>query len=198
MHDILDDSFMGDLKGTARLTGVAILSALVVVFDYSLKFSGLKIPFPWMPFLKFDFTGVPIAFAVFLYGISSGAFTSIVACFAIVLRSGDLVGAAMKGLAEFSTVLGIKISFYLPNRLRNVTSYIVGIFLRIVVMSVMNLIILPAYYGIPLNAAVKMLPMLGLFNALQGLLTVTLGNLLYGAYTKRVFITPQASNKSSL
>jgi len=34
---------------TARLTGTAILAALVLVFDYTLKYSGRKIPFPWVP-----------------------------------------------------------------------------------------------------------------------------------------------------
>ncbi len=36
------------------------MAALVIVFDYTLKYSGMKIPFPWYPNLKFDFTGVPI------------------------------------------------------------------------------------------------------------------------------------------
>ena len=39
----------------------AMLSALVVVLDYGLEFSDLRIPFPWLPILKFDFTGVPVA-----------------------------------------------------------------------------------------------------------------------------------------
>ena len=77
-----------------------MLAALVVVFDYTLKFSGLKIPFPWLPFLKFDFTGVPITLSLLLYGLSSGATTSILACLAILVRSGDLVGATMKAIAE--------------------------------------------------------------------------------------------------
>jgi len=69
------------IKGvkTAKLTGTAILAALVIIFDYSLKFSGLKIPFPWMPFLKFDFTGVPIVVSFLLFGTSSSAITSTIA-----------------------------------------------------------------------------------------------------------------------
>ncbi len=92
-----------------------MLAALVVVFDYALKFSGLKIPFPWLPFLKFDFTGVPIALALLLYGLSSGATTSVVASLAILARSGDLVGATMKAIVEFSTVSGIAICLRLPS-----------------------------------------------------------------------------------
>jgi len=171
---------------TRRLTGTAILAALVVVFDYCLKFSGLKIPFPWLPLLKFDFTGVPIALSVLLYGLYSGATTSIVASLAILARSGDLVGAIMKGIAEFVTVLGIAIGLYLPGRWRRGVSAIPGVALRIATMSVTNLIVLPAYYGMPYNVTVGLLPMIGVFNAIQGTLSVSLGYLLYTAYVRRV------------
>ena len=118
---------MGGVGGrTAELTGTAILAALVVVFDYTLKFSGLKIPFPWLPFLKFDFTGIPIILSLFLHGLSSGATTSVVAFLAIVARSGDLVAAGMKGLAEFSTVLGMSVGLYFPGRFRKVCPFSPG------------------------------------------------------------------------
>lgn len=175
-----------------RLTGTAILSALVVVFDYALKFSGLKIPFPWMPFLKFDFTGVPIVVSLLLYGLSSAATTSVVACLAIVARSGDLVGGSMKSLAEFSTVLGIEACIWLAGK-RDLkalyvkgASVVVGVFTRSIIMGVANLAVLPIYYGTLFSVAVGMLPLLVVFNAIQGGMTVLLGYFLYEAYTKRV------------
>ena len=61
---------MGKQNRTVVLTGTAIMAALVIVFDYTLKYSGLKIPFPWYPNLKFDFTGVPIVMSLFMYGFS--------------------------------------------------------------------------------------------------------------------------------
>jgi riboflavin transporter FmnP len=188
--------WMQNMRGaggsTARLTGTAILAALVVVFDYALKFSGLKIPFPWMPFLKFDFTGVPIVVSLLLFGLSSGATTSIVACLGIVARSGDLVGGAMKSIAEFSTILGIAAGLYIGGRLglggnfRRLLSVTVGVATRIAVMSLWNLIILPFYYGLPFSSAVGMLPLLGVFNGIQGTITASLGYLLYEAYVLRV------------
>lgn len=171
---------------TRRLTGTAILAALVVVFDYGLKFSGLKIPFPWLPILRFDFTGVPIVLSLSLYGVSSAATTSIVACLAILARSGDLVGATMKAIAEFSTVLGIAIGLRLPSRWRMGVSVVAGLALRVVVMSMGNLIVFPAYYAMPYNVTVGLLPMIGVFNAIQGTLTVLLGYLLYEAYVRRI------------
>jgi hypothetical protein len=111
--------------------------------------------------------------------------TSIVACFAIVIRSGDLVGASMKAIAEFSTVLGIGIALRLTRRFKVIASLFVGLILRITAMSVMNIIVLPIYYGLSFIVAVQMLPMLGIFNAIQGAVTIVLGILLYEAYVRR-------------
>jgi riboflavin transporter FmnP len=94
-------------RDTVRLVGTAILAAMVIVFDYTLKYSGLKIPFPWMPFLKFDFTGVPIMISLFMFGLPSAVSTSLAALLGIIARSGELVGATSKALAELSTALGI-------------------------------------------------------------------------------------------
>jgi riboflavin transporter FmnP len=178
--------------GTARLTGTAILAALVIVFDYALKFSGLKIPFPWMPFLKFDFTGVPIVVALLLFGLASSANTSAVASLGIVARSGDLIGGAMKGIAELSMVVGMAAGLYLAERIsssrviRMAGMLAVGVVTRILVMSVWNLLVLPNFYGVPLNATIGMLPLLALFNAMQGAMTVALGYTLHEAYVRRV------------
>lgn len=55
---------------------------------------------------------------------------------------------------------------------------ITGVSSRIVIMSVWNLIVLPNYYGMPFGAVVGMLPLLGIFNGIQGTLTAFLGYLL--------------------
>ena len=177
---------------TARLTGTALLAAMVVVFDYALKYSGLKIPFPWMPFLRFDFTGVPIVVSLLLYGWPSSAFTSLAGTLGIVVRSGELIGGAMKGVAEFSTTAGMAVGLHVSRRTgmsgnaAKALSVIVGLVSRILVMSGWNLVILPAYYGIPYNAAVGMLYPLGIFNSMQGAISTLLGYALYEAYTRRV------------
>lgn len=171
---------------TRRFTGTAMLAALVVVFDYTLKFSGLKIPFPWLPMLKFDFTGIPIALSLLLFGLSSGATTSIIASLAIIVRSGDVVGATMKAIAEFSTVLGMAAGLRLPSRWKIIVSVVAGLALRVVTMSMANLIILPAYYGMSHDVTVGLLPMIGIFNATQGTITVLLGYFLNEAYVRRV------------
>ncbi len=66
------------------------MGALVVVFDYVMKFSGFKIPFTWLPFLNFDFTGIPIFLSYTIFGLPSAIVTSFVAFFAILVHNPKL------------------------------------------------------------------------------------------------------------
>jgi len=128
----------------------AVLGALVVVFDYAMKFSGLKIPFPPLTYLKFDFTGIPIVLSLLLSCILSGTATSTVAALAILARSGDAVSAFMKGLAEFATVIGMYAANVLLNKrpkLAKPASFVTGSAARVAVMAIANLIILPNFRG---------------------------------------------------
>jgi len=170
------------VKNSTILTGNAILSALVIIFDYSMKISGLKIPFPWLPYLKFDFTGVPIVLSTLLFGLPSGATTSAVALLAILLRSGDPVGASMKALAEFSTIAGMALSFKWSNKeakLDKALSSILGVSSRSLIMFFANLVVLPLYYQIPQPAVILASPLVIAFNLIQGLISIILGYFLY-------------------
>jgi len=177
---------------TARLTGTAILVALVLVFDYTLKYSGLKIPFPWFPDLKFDFTGVPIALSLLMYGLPSATTTSLVAGLGIFARSGNLISALMKTAAELSTVVGFWLGLYLA-RVSNVegfkskiAAYSGGLLCRVVVMSVANIVVLPNFWGVPLEVAYGLMPLIAGFNVAQGLISLGLGGYLYDAVEKRL------------
>ena len=174
------------MRMTVRLTGTAMLAALVMVFDYGLKLSGLRIPFPWLPFLKFDFTGVPITLSLLLYGLASGTTTSIVALVGIFARSGDVVGAAMKAIAEFATVLGMAVGLRFSGRWVKSLSMFIGIILRLVATTISNLLVLPVYYGMSNSVVIGLLPMIGAFNIVQGIISVFLGYLLYEGYVKRI------------
>jgi riboflavin transporter FmnP len=179
-------------RDTVRLVGTAILAAMVIVFDYTLKYSGLKIPFPWMPFLKFDFTGVPIMISLFMFGLPSAVTTSFAALLGIIARSGEIIGATSKAVAELSTALGIAVGMRLIGD-RDIKNVIIkgafatfGLLSRVVVMSLWNIVVLPNYQGIPYNIVVSLLPMLGVFNAMQGAISTLLGYTLYELYTRRV------------
>ncbi len=169
---------------TREVTGTAILSALVVVFDYALKFAGIKIPFPIFPILKFDLDGIPIVLSLLLYGPYSAVTTCFVALIAILARSGDALSASMKALAEFATVLGM-IPFYKinSNRLRGL-AVIPGMATRVVIMIVATLATWPLLFK-SLNAVVAFLPFSALFNAVAAMISVAGGFLVYEALSKR-------------
>lgn len=169
---------------TREITGTAILSALVVVFDYVLKFAGIKIPFPIFPILKFDLDGIPIVLSLLLYGPYSAVTTCFVAFVAIVARSGDALSASMKALAEFATVLGMIPLYRInSNRLRWL-AVVPGIVTRVVVMIVATLAAWPLLFK-SLNAVIAFIPFSALFNAVAAVICIVGGFLIYEALSRR-------------
>ena len=180
---------MGKRNSTARLTGTAILAALVIVFDYALRYSGLKIPFPWYPNLKFDFTGVPIIMSLFMYGFPSAITTSMIAGLGILARSGNYVSASMKVFAELSTVFGLQLGIRIQSKGDDGTNYltwVLGLASRVIIMTAVNLYVLPNAWHIPMEVTIGLLPLIGIFNVIQGLVTIGFGHFLVGAVKTRL------------
>ncbi|MFC1803329.1 hypothetical protein ACFL0D_05110 [Thermoproteota archaeon] len=182
---------MSEQGNTVKLSGTAILAALVIVFDYTLKYSGLKIPFPWYPNIKFDFTGIPIALSLFLYGFPPSVMTSLVAGVGIVARSGNLISSSMKVAAEISTVAGIHLSRPIGKdgqiKARSkYLSWITGIISRILVMNLVNLYVLSNVYHVPNQAIVGLLQLIAVFNAIQGAINIGLGYFIFEAVRSRL------------
>jgi len=102
----------------------------------------------------------------------------------IVARSGNVISASMKVFAELSTVIGLHIS---RNILKSPQlSWALGLIARVAIMSVVNLYLLPNVYGVPYSATMGLLPLIGLFNIIQGLIAIALGHFLYVAIRKRL------------
>jgi hypothetical protein len=103
----------------------------------------------------------------------------------------------MKGIAEFSTILGIFMGLYIIKRYKKAISVVFGVLLRVLTMSLTNILVLPSFYGIPYAVVLDLLPMIGVFNAIQGIITVLIGYVLYEAFIKRVPTYPVwISNKT--
>ena len=177
---------------TRTLAGTAVLGALVVVFDYTMKYSALKIRFPWLPFLKFDFTGIPIVLSFLLFGLMSGVTTSTVAFLAILGRSGDVIGSSMKGLAELSTILGMALGLMLlknPTKFRKPASFVLGISSRSLIMVCTNLILIftgvLTLYGPYAEIPVIVSLLVGAFNAIQGSISILGGYFIHEAVMRR-------------
>jgi len=174
------------------LASIALLGAVVFVLDWTFKIAGLKIPFPFPPLhiLKFDFMGIPMLLAYFLFGLPAGIVTSLVAFLSISFRSS--FSGFMKFLAEFATIVGV----YIVLRARKPTSdklkilaMISGIIVRVALMDIVNVLLLPifvpAFYPTHM-AVVVLLPLFSLFNIIQGSISIFGGFLLYEAVIRRL------------
>jgi riboflavin transporter FmnP len=168
---------------TRWITGTAVMSALVVVFDYALKFSGIKIPFPLLPILKFDLDGVPIVLALFLYGPYSSIVTCFVAFAAILARSGAVLSASMKALAEFSTILGLLPLYKINPKGFRVVAVFSGALSRVAIMVLANLAVWPLIFK-TWEAAVAFVPFLAAFNAAAAVISISGGYIVYRALAK--------------
>ena len=181
---------------TKTLAGIIVLAALVVIFDYAAKSYGLKIPFPWFPTLKFDFTGIPIVLSLLLYGLVPGAFTSAIAVLAILIRSVNIVSSLMKGLAEFSTVIGMFFGLKMA-RFRLPVAYFLGVLVRVVIMTIANLALICMGLLTYSNTLLIFVLLTGIFNVIQGTISIVCGYLIYAAVKKRVpALTEEATAKS--
>lgn len=189
---------------TKILAGTTILAALAVVLDYAQKYSSLKIPFPWLPQLKFDFTGIPIVLSTLLFGFVPGLITCLVASLAILARSGSVVSSSMKGLAEFSTILGIIVSVRLFGKFSVMRSCTLGTGVRVIIMLVANFALV--YAGImPLDQTFLNTPLIwgvlvGVFNFLQGGLSAFGGYFFYETIRRRVpnLVEPQTGRARNI
>lgn len=119
----------------------AIFSALAVM----LTMTNLTIPFPLLPYLKFDFSEIPVTLSFFLVGPQYALLTTAIYWVVLTIRAGDILGPAMKGAAVASMIIGFWIASKVTNRKRAnsikslmISGLIVGVLLRVIVMSVFN------------------------------------------------------------
>ncbi|MGC8849328.1 MAG: hypothetical protein ACP5K1_05895 [Candidatus Bathyarchaeia archaeon] len=166
--------------------GTAALGALAMVFDLTFWVLRVKIPFPIFPRLKFDLDGVPVVLALLMYGPSSSVTVSLILFLVISFR--DPLSGFMKGLAEASTALGMAILYSRGFKGARILSILSGVAIRVSVMSLGNLLILPAASILSLEAVSGILPFIAAFNAAAGIVSALGGWLIYMELTRR---TPQ-------
>lgn len=121
---------------------IVVFSALALV----LTFSRLEIPYPLMPYLKFDFAEVPVMLALLSGGLIPGLATSIIHWIGLSLARGWVLGPLMKFLAVSPTVLGSWLGIRLNKRkwtTKSIASaFLLGIATRLVVCFAANIIVL--------------------------------------------------------
>ncbi len=143
----------------------AIFSALAVM----LTMINITIPFPLLPYLKFDFSEIPVTMAFFLVGPQYALLSTAIYWIVLTIRAGDILGPAMKGAAVASMIIGLWVASKVTkgNKANGVKSLItsglvIGILLRVVVMSVFNYAVFTIIAPFWLDYATGLVTALGL------------------------------------
>ena len=171
-------------RKSVLVAGSAILGAVVAVLEVS-RF--LRIPFPLLPYLKFDIVGVPMVVAFLSLGLISGAATSFVSLAIISFR--DPFSGFMKFIAELSTIIGAYIILRRGVGASNtikIFAVFSSIFSRVLVMAAANVFLFPIFRSIPVNAIIALLPYTCTFNAIQGAISIFGGLIVHEALIKRL------------
>jgi len=150
-----------------KLVQLALLAAIGLVLMYFIRFPII----PAAPYLIYDPADIPIILAAFLFGPLSGlALTFIVSVIqGIALSSDGFVGAFMHFCATGSYCL---LAGLIYKRKRDMAGAVIALAAGVCVMSLLmillNIVIQPLYYGLPVKAVTDIiLPVLLPFNLIK-------------------------------
>jgi len=152
------------MRRTTELAATAIFSAMAV----AITLAKLTVPFPPLPYLKFDISEIPVTLALFLLGPISGLSATVIYWLVLTLRAGDILGPAMKFAAVASMMIGFTIGALLSRRaggglkLSMALGLLLGTLVRVLTMSLSNFIILTIITPYYLEFARPLLASLGL------------------------------------
>ena len=191
--------------------GKSVSAAYIVVFPalaIALTFSRAEIPYPLLPYLKFDFAEVPVVIALMLGGLIPGLVTEVIHWMGLSLARGWVLGPLMKFLAVIPMVVGFWLGMRIHERRWTVksivTSMLLGIVFRAAVCSVLNVAVLlfvaPEFLqfseyslkAVGINVASThdvlfwTLTLNGIFNVLHVIISTGIAMMLFRAAAKRL------------
>ncbi len=183
------------------IAGTTLLGATVVVLDWLSKTFSLKVPFPILVNLKFDVIGIPAVMAYLLFGPLSGVVACLVAFLSISFRNP--FSGFMKGIAELATVIGAFLILRVRSppvlhKRKKIFAGISSVALRVVMMAVANVLLLPVFLSnfYTAETVIVLLPAFSLFNAIQGIISIAGGFLVYEAILLRLPSLRAARNET--
>lgn len=171
---------------TRTLVTIALLCAISVLLSF--------VEFPLLPgvtWLKYDASAMPALVCGFAFGPAAGLACGIVSCIAHGILMADFTGALMNIIIIVGIVWP---SAFVYKRIHSLKGAFLGLGLGIVGATAMavlgNLLLTPAWLGVPFDAVVAMIiPILIPFNLLKGLLNAILTIVVYKAISN--LITPE-------
>ena len=169
------NSISMNTKKMVKLAMMVAISCVLVLL--------IRIPFPPAPFLVYDPADIPIYITAFAFGPIAGVLVTLVVSFiqAFVLGGDGIYGFIMHFVSTgaFAIIVGI---LYQRNKTRKnaVVALVIGIFVMTLIMCIMNLVVTPAFMGVPVEAVKTMLlPIIIPFNLLKGAINGAITFLVY-------------------
>lgn len=171
---------------TRQLVTMALLCAIGVLLSF--------IEFPLLPgvtWLKYDASAMPAMVCGFAYGPAAGLSVGIIGAVIHGIMLGDFSGAVMNIIVVIGYILPAALVY---KKVHNFKGAIVGLVISSVCATLAailgNLIITPAWLGVPMDAVIAMIiPILTPFNLLKALLNSVLTLIVYKSISS--LITPK-------
>jgi riboflavin transporter FmnP len=167
-------------RRTVMLAKMGVMLAITVVFSFIPTFPML----PGVEFIRYEFSDLPILISTFAFGVPAGLVIAVLADILNFAFGGAESGPAgmlmhIVAISAYLVVAGL-IYRRKKNRSHAVIGLVAGVFAMTAMMIPANLVITPAFMGVPV-AAVKalILPAILPVNLMKGLLSAILTFVLY-------------------
>lgn len=172
--------------GTRQLVTMALLCAIGVLLSF--------IEFPLIPgvtWLKYDASAMPAMVCGFAFGAGGGLAVGIAGAIIHGILMADFSGAVMNILVVIGFVVPASLVYQHGRTLpRAIIGLIASVVCAVIMAIVGNLIITPAYLGVPMDAVIAMiLPILVPFNLAKGIINAVLTLAVYKSISN--LITPR-------
>ncbi len=153
-----------------QITTMGILMAISII----LVVSPLRFPWPLAPFLVYEPGDVPILIGGFVFGPIAGVVLTVITSVvqALTVAQDGIFGCIMHILAT-SSLVGISALIYSKKKTfkRAILGCVIGSIAMTVVMGILNLALDPFFYGMTLDAVIKlMIPAILPFNFIKAAL----------------------------
>ena len=176
------------MRKTQKLALTGVMAALALGFSIL----RLEMPYPVLPYLKFDAAEVPVTIALFFCGLKYSVAAEVIHYLGLVARGSSPVDAAMKLLAVISMLLG------LAAPLRSAALKVLcAAVLRSAVTTAMNYLYLFVFFPQFLSYALQYVGSVialyaytAVFNVLHTVLSAGLAWATYRAVAKRLSLEP--------
>lgn len=172
--------------GTRQLVTMALLCAIGVLLSF--------IEFPLIPgvtWLKYDASAMPAIVCGFAFGAGGGLAVGIAGAIIHGILMADFSGAVMNILVVIGFVMPASLVYQHGRTLpRAIIGLIASVVCAVIMAIVGNLVITPAYLGVPMDAVIAMiLPILVPFNLAKGIINAVLTLAVYKSISN--LITPR-------